>query len=96
MKDIKKFNSFSKVSESLDNEPYLHMIFNINLRAKDDNPDGILKSPPIRGIKNIKKWSRIINHTNTFLSSIGKNVYIEKHNFETMEDLDKWLEDHPE
>jgi len=26
----------------------------------------------------------------------GKNIYIEKYNFQTMEDLDKWQEQHPE
>ena len=27
---------------------------------------------------------------------IGKNVYIEKYNFETMKDLDEWSEKHPD
>lgn len=85
-----------KFTESVDdNEPYFYMIFNINLKG-DNNSEGILKSPPIRGIKNIKRWFEIINFTNRYLTmGAGKNVYIEKHNFETMEDLDKWLEDHP-
>lgn len=87
---IKKFN------EMAEGEPYFHMIFNMNLKGGED-PEGLLKSPPIKGIKNIKRWMKIINHTNLVLSmNAGKNVYIEKHNFETMEDLDKWLEDHPE
>lgn len=86
-----------KFTESVDNEPYFYMIFNVNLKNSSENPEGILKSPPISGIKNIKRWFEIINFTNRTLKvGSGKNVYIEKHNFETMEDLDKWLEDHPE
>jgi len=86
-----------KFTESVsDNEPYFYMIFNINLKNSAENPEGILKSPAIRGIKNIKRWFQIINHMNVILKMAGKNIYIEKHNFETMEDLDKWLEYHPE
>lgn len=45
----------------------------------------------------MKKWFKIINHQNNILRmNVGKNIYIEKYNFETMEDLDRWLENHPE
>lgn len=91
---MKKFTE--SVTEGLENEPYIHMLFNMNLRG-GDNPEGILKSPPIKGIKNLKRWFMIINQTNLILKmTAGKNIYIEKHNFETMEDLDRWLENHPE
>ena len=87
MKYINKYN------ESIENEPYIIMVFNMNLRVEDENPEGILKSPPIRGIKNMKRWFQKINFQNR---TFPKNVYIEKHNFETMEDLDRWAEQHPE
>lgn len=91
MKHISKFN------ENIDNEPYIIICFNINLKKDDNNPEGLLKGEPIRGIKNIKKWFKIINHQNMFLTmGIGKNVYIEKYNFETMKDLDEWSEKHPD
>lgn len=88
MKHINKYN------ESIENEPYIIMVFNMNLRKDDENPDGILKSPPIRGIKNMKTWFQKINFQNRTLQT--KNVYIEKYNFKTMEDLDRWEEQHPE
>lgn len=91
MKHLSKFN------ESLDNEPYIIMVFNANLKVDDNNPEGLLKGQPIRGIKKIKKWFKIINHQNMILRmAAGKNIYIEKYNFETMEDLDNWEREHPE
>jgi len=91
MKHISKFN------ENLENEPYIIIYFNINLKQDDNNPEGVLKGEPIRGIKNIKKWFKIINHQNMILTmQAGKNIYIQKYNFENTEDLDKWLENHPD
>jgi hypothetical protein len=85
-------NHIQTFNENIDdNEPYIIMCFNINLKRDDINPEGILKSPPIKGIKKLKRWVQIINHLNMILKmTAGKNVYIEKYNFETMEDLDKW------
>jgi hypothetical protein len=80
-----------------DNEPYFIMVFNMNLKKDDVNPEGILKSPPIRGIKNMKRWFEIINFQNrTMGMQVGKITTIEKYNFETMEDLDRWEEQNPE
>ena len=90
MKHISKFN------ESIESEPYIIICFNINLKQDDNNPEGVLKGDPIRGIKNIKKWFRIINHQNMILKQAGKNIYIQKYNFETMKDLDEWSEKHPD
>jgi hypothetical protein len=91
MKHINKYN------ENIDNEPYIIMVFNMNLSNENTSPEGILKSPPVRGIKNMKKWFKIINFQNRILGmQAGKIVTIEKYNFETMEDLDRWEEQHPE
>ena len=55
------------------------------------------KGEPIKGVKNMKRWFQKINHQSRILEmSVGKNIYIEKHNFETMEDLDRWQEQYPE
>ena len=79
------------------NEPYIIICFNVNLKREDNNPEGVLKGEPIRGIKNMKRWFEKINHQNRILQmTAGKNIYIEKYNFQTMEDLDKWQEEHPE
>ena len=87
MKHIKKLN------ENLDSEP----CFSVNLKQDDKNPEGILKGEPIRGIKKMKRWFQIINIQNQIITmQVGKNIYIEKHNFETMEDLDRWQAEHPE
>jgi|688.fasta_scaffold647999_1 hypothetical protein len=91
MKHINKYN------ENIENEPYFIMVFNMNLKKDDVNPEGILKSPPIRGIKNMKRWFGIINFQNrTMGMQVGKITTIEKYNFETMEDLDRWEEQNPE
>lgn len=91
-----KINKFNQ-SEMIENEPYIIICFNVNLKQNDNNPEGVLKGVPVRGIKNMKKWFQIINHQNNILRmNVGKNIYIEKYNFETMEDLDRWLENHPE
>jgi hypothetical protein len=86
MKHLNKFN-----------EPYIIICFNVNLEKEDNNPEGVLKGEPIRGIKNMKRWFEKINYQNRILTmTAGKNIYIEKYNFQTMEDLDKWQEQHPE
>jgi hypothetical protein len=91
MKHINKYN------EGLDNEPYFIMVFNMNLKSDDKTPEGLLKSQPIRGIKNMKRWFQKINYQNRVMGqTAGKIVTIEKYNFETMEDLDRWEEQNPE
>ncbi len=93
---INKFESFEgKTPKEI--EPYIIICFNVNLKKDDNNPEGVLKGEPIKGVKNMKRWFQKINHQSRILEmSVGKNIYIEKHNFETMEDLDRWQEQYPE
>lgn len=80
-----------------DKEPYIIICFSANMKKDDNNPEGILKGKPVRGIKNMKRWFQIINFQNRVLQmGAGKNIYIEKYNFQTMEDLDKWESENPE
>lgn len=45
-----KINKFNQ-SEMIENEPYIIICFNVNLKQNDNNPEGVLKGVPVRELK---------------------------------------------
>lgn len=81
--DVKKFEQYSE------NEPYIVLVFDMNLKNNKDDKDFILKSDPIYDLKKIKKIMRIVEWNNRIMGQmVGKAVEVEKHNFSKWEDLE--------
>lgn len=85
MDKIKKFNE----SAEEDKRPYIVLSFNPFVRLNKSTDEYlILKSRPIYDLKEITRTVKIINHQNMILrGQVGMTIEIEKHNFESYDEL---------